>query len=104
MAAHPGIAESNIASNVFAGGPEWVKRAAVALYNLPAQSTEVAAWPVLFAATFPRMRGGYLIGPRGLTLRGHPTAFAGSLASRDPLRAQQLWDVVENATGVTSPI
>jgi NAD(P)-dependent dehydrogenase (short-subunit alcohol dehydrogenase family) len=100
VAAHPGLAESEIAGNLFKNGPEWMQRAAVALYNLPSQPTDRAAWSILFAATYPRMKGGYLIGPRGLALRGHPTAWPGSRASRDPDLAGRVWQLLQDATAL----
>ena len=104
LAAHPGVAESQIAGNVVKNGPVWLQRAVIGLYNLPAQPTRMAAWPILFAAGFPRVKGGQLIGPRGLTLRGRPTAFSGSAASQDPALASGLWDLLERELGFTAEL
>lgn len=105
VAAHPGMAESRIAANIAQNSTPVARRLAIGMYNLPAQPTTSAAWPLLFAATFPRMRGGYLAAPRGpFQVRGKPTAVPGSRLSRDPEFAAEVWRLLERETGVSSPL
>ncbi len=105
VAAHPGIARSQIAAGPVADAPVAVQRTVQALWNAIAQPTHKAVWPILFAATFPGVRGGYFIGPRGpFALRGKPTASQGSPRSRDEEFAAEVWELLERTTGVTSPV
>jgi protochlorophyllide reductase len=105
VAAHPGVAESNIASSIVKNSSAAVQHAAVAIYNTPAQPTRQAAWTMEFALTYPGVKGGYMIVPRGpLGTRGRPTARPGTRISNDPAFARELWQVLEDATGITPGI
>ena len=66
-----------------------------------AQSAEMGALPMLFAATQPGVDGGLYIGPDGLgEQRGHPKIVKPSGAARDEGTARRLWEVSEELTGV----
>jgi NAD(P)-dependent dehydrogenase (short-subunit alcohol dehydrogenase family) len=94
VAAHPGVAategmrrDTSLQGKVLAGGP--------------AQSPEMGALPILYAATAPGVAGGACIGPDGFMQRsGHPTPVRSSRASRNTTLAAQLWDRSEGLTGV----
>ncbi len=65
------------------------------------QSAEAGAWPTLFAATDPSVRGDDYIGPDGLLeMRGHPRRVDRSAAAQDTSVAQRLWERSEELTGV----
>ncbi len=69
--------------------------------RLFAQSAEMGALPLLYAAAAPDLKGGDYIGPDGLgELRGYPTRVSSSAAARDPAIARRLWDISEQLTGV----
>jgi NAD(P)-dependent dehydrogenase (short-subunit alcohol dehydrogenase family) len=94
VAAHPGVAategmrrDTSLQGKVLAGGP--------------AQSPEMGALPILYAATAPEVAGGVCIGPDGFLQRsGHPTPVGSSRASRDTTLAARLWDRSESITGI----
>ncbi|TDD70469.1 SDR family NAD(P)-dependent oxidoreductase [Jiangella aurantiaca] len=94
VAAHPGVAategqrrDTSLQGKLLAGGP--------------AQSPEMGALPILYAATAPDVQGGVCIGPDGfLQRRGHPAVVGTSLRSRDADRAAWLWKRSEQLTGV----
>jgi NAD(P)-dependent dehydrogenase (short-subunit alcohol dehydrogenase family) len=94
VAAHPGVAategmrrDTSLQGKILAGGA--------------AQSPEMGALPILYAATATEVAGGAYIGPDGFTQRsGHPTLVRSSRASRDTTRAARLWDRSERLTGV----
>jgi hypothetical protein len=65
-----------------------------------AQSAAHGAWPTVFAATAPGLRGGEFIGPRGLRLWGRPNVQRSSARSHDPALAARLWACSEELTGV----
>ena len=70
LAAHPGYAATNLQS----AAPPALDRAVMAVTNaLLAQSAEMGALPMLYAATRPNLDGGLFIGPDGFEeQRGHP--------------------------------
>jgi hypothetical protein len=94
VAAHPGVAategmrrDTSLQGRLLAGGP--------------AQTPEMGALPMLYAATEPRVAGGSCIGPDGFMQRsGYPTLVRSSRASRDTTLADQLWQRSELLTGV----
>jgi NAD(P)-dependent dehydrogenase (short-subunit alcohol dehydrogenase family) len=94
VAAHPGVAategqrrDTSLQGKLLAGGP--------------AQSPEMGALPVLYAATAPGVEGGSCIGPDGFMQRtGHPTPVRSSRRSRDLALAAELWERSELLTGV----
>jgi NAD(P)-dependent dehydrogenase (short-subunit alcohol dehydrogenase family) len=94
VAAHPGVAategmrrDTSLQGKILAGGP--------------AQSPEMGALPILYAATAPEVAGGACIGPDGFMQRsGHPALVRSSRASRDTTLAAQLWDRSERLTSV----
>jgi NAD(P)-dependent dehydrogenase (short-subunit alcohol dehydrogenase family) len=98
VAAHPGYAATNLQS----AAPPRSDRLVMALTNrLFAQSADMGALSVLYAATYPGLAGGSFVGPDGIgEQRGHPTLVAPSRAARDEAVARRLWDVSEQLTGV----
>jgi NAD(P)-dependent dehydrogenase (short-subunit alcohol dehydrogenase family) len=98
VAAHPGYAATNLQS---AAAPR-SDRLVMALTNrLFAQSADMGALPILYAATYPELEGGSFIGPDGIgEQRGHPRLVASSRAARDETVARRLWEVSEELTGV----
>jgi NAD(P)-dependent dehydrogenase (short-subunit alcohol dehydrogenase family) len=100
-AAHPGYA----ATNLQLAGPEMAKSAvgkvAMVLANkVFAQSAAQGAWPQLYAATMPQIRGGEFVGPDGLgKSRGYPEVQRSNRASRDEGVAAKLWSLSEQLTG-----
>jgi NAD(P)-dependent dehydrogenase (short-subunit alcohol dehydrogenase family) len=99
LAAHPGYA----ATNLQAAAPPLVDRMVMRVGNAVfAQSAEMGALPVLYAATYPGLPGGTYVGPSGIAeSRGHPVVVSSSAAARDPQVAGRLWAVSEELTGVT---
>jgi len=98
MAAHPGYAATNLQS---AAAP-LVDRLVMKVSNLViAQSDEMGALPVLYAATEPGLPGGTYAGPDGIgEQRGHPKPVAPNGAARNEKTAKRLWEVSEQMTGV----
>ncbi len=105
VAAHPGYASTNLIS----GGPRMGGRRPVgtileAATRVLAQSSDRGALPQLMAATMPGLPGGTYIGPGGpAELRGAPVVVGTSRAARDEELAARLWEISEQATGVTFP-
>jgi NAD(P)-dependent dehydrogenase (short-subunit alcohol dehydrogenase family) len=98
MAAHPGYAATNLQH----AGPPGLDSAVMHVTNrVLAQSDEMGALPILYAATEPGLDGGTFAGPDGvLEQRGHPKPVSASGAARDEDVAGRLWDVSERLTGV----
>jgi len=90
-------AQSKLANLLFAR--ELDRRAAGT--PLLAQSDAHGAWPSLYAATMPDVRGGDYWGPRLAELRGAPKRVTRTKAARDDMAARRLWQVSESLTGVT---
>ena len=66
-----------------------------------AQSGEMGALPILYAATEPGIEGGAFMGPDGIAeQRGHPTTVSPHAAARAEGTARRLWEVSEEMTGV----
>ncbi|HEX4562886.1 MAG TPA: oxidoreductase [Solirubrobacteraceae bacterium] len=99
LAAHPGYAATNLQS----AAPPLLDRVVMVFTNLViAQSADMGALPILFAATAPGLEGGVYVGPDGLgEFRGHPKVVGSSRAARDEQVAARLWSVCEELTGVT---
>jgi NAD(P)-dependent dehydrogenase (short-subunit alcohol dehydrogenase family) len=94
VAAHPGVAgtatmrrDRSLQGKLLAGGP--------------AQTPEMGALPILYAATEPQVAGGSCIGPDGFLQRtGYPTVVSTSRRSHDAHLAEVLWQRSELLTGV----
>jgi NAD(P)-dependent dehydrogenase (short-subunit alcohol dehydrogenase family) len=99
LAAHPGYAATNLQT----AAPPLLDRAVMIVTNLlVAQSAEMGALPILFAATEPGLEGGVYTGPDGPgEFRGRPRVVKTSRSARDEDVAARLWDVCEQLTGVT---
>jgi NAD(P)-dependent dehydrogenase (short-subunit alcohol dehydrogenase family) len=100
LAAHPGYAATELQ-----GHTESFQDGLMALGNrLIAQSADMGALPVLYAATMPDAPGGAFYGPDGLgEQRGHPRRVGSSRASRDERVAAELWTRSERLTSVAFP-
>jgi NAD(P)-dependent dehydrogenase (short-subunit alcohol dehydrogenase family) len=99
---HPGYAATNLQYR----GPEErgsrVRMAAMKVANsLLAQSAEMGALPMLYAATADDVTGGDYVGPGGfMDMRGYPETQRSSARSYDETTADRLWSVSEELTGV----
>jgi NAD(P)-dependent dehydrogenase (short-subunit alcohol dehydrogenase family) len=100
LAAHPGLA----ATNLWAGGAAGAtlsERVAARFGTLIGQSDAMGAEPTLYAATAPGISGGAYVGPGGFNeMRGHPKLVDSSAASKDEAAARRLWEASEDLTGV----
>jgi NAD(P)-dependent dehydrogenase (short-subunit alcohol dehydrogenase family) len=98
LAAHPGYAATNLQS---AGPPLFDRLVMVASNALIAQSDEMGALPILYAATQPGLEGGTYVGPDSFhEQRGHPTIVQPNGRARDPETARRLWEVSERLTAI----
>ena len=98
LAAHPGYAATNLQ---FAAAPR-LDRMVMAVGNrIMAQSAEMGALPLLYAATYLGLEGGTYVGPGSFfEQRGYPRPVGTSGAARDEDGARRLWAVSEELTGV----
>jgi NAD(P)-dependent dehydrogenase (short-subunit alcohol dehydrogenase family) len=98
VAAHPGYS----ATNLQLSGPPLQERIVMRLGNrFIAQTAEMGALPILYAATYPELAGGSYVGPDGpAEMRGYPTIVQPSDRAKDEAMAQRLWQISENLTGV----
>ena len=104
VAAHPRVAATNL---LLTGDfPAWERR----VRNLAGRAIKTAlntdaegALPTLFAATSPRAEGGGYYGPQSLWEMRGSTVGPAKIAPRalDGTAAARLWQVCEEATGVT---
>jgi NAD(P)-dependent dehydrogenase (short-subunit alcohol dehydrogenase family) len=101
LAAHPGYASTNLQSHTGSG----LQSALMAVTNrVVAQSAEMGALPVLYAAT-QDLPGDTYVGPGGLhEMRGHPAIAGRAKAALDEATARRLWEVSEELTGVRFPL
>src|ERR1700737_657385 len=98
VAAHPGYS----ATNLQLSGPPPYERLAMRVSNrLFAQSAEIGALPILYAATAPGVTGGSYAGPDGPgEMRGHPVLVQATKRAYNEEDARHLWDISEGLTGV----
>jgi NAD(P)-dependent dehydrogenase (short-subunit alcohol dehydrogenase family) len=98
VAAHPGWAATNLQT----AAPPLFDRLIGQLGNVIwAQSAEMGALPLLYAATHPDVQGGDYVGPDGIgEQRGHPKLVSPTRAARDEAAARRLWAACEQLTGV----
>src|SRR5687767_10229697 len=96
LAAHPGYAATNLQS----AAPPLLDRLVMRVGNsVVAQSDEMGALPILYAATQPGLQGGTYVGPDGPgEHRGYPKVVKPNGAARDEDVAQRLWEVSERLT------
>ncbi len=98
LAAHPGYAATNLQT----AAPPLLDRTIMRLTNaFAAQSADMGALSLLYAATYPDLEGGSFVGPDGIgEFRGHPRIVSPNRAARDADVAARLWSVSEQLTGV----
>ena len=97
LAAHPGMARTNLQRSNLTPNSPWVERLALRVMDPLLQSAAMGALPQLHAATAPVAKGGEHYGPDQLGgLRGHPTLSRVAPAAVDPDARRQLWSVCED--------
>lgn len=101
LAAHPGWAVTNLQSHT---GSALQTAVLWAGNRLVAQSAEMGALPVLFAAS-QNVPGTSYLGPQSpQELRGYPGFAARTRSAGDPVTARALWELSEQLTGVEFPL
>jgi NAD(P)-dependent dehydrogenase (short-subunit alcohol dehydrogenase family) len=102
VAAHPGYAATNLQfADARMRGSSFGERVWHLINGLFAQSAEMGALPLLYAAGAAEVQGGDYFGPDRLAeSRGHPVKVGSSRRSRDVADAARLWQVSEQLTGV----
>ncbi|MHA6695940.1 oxidoreductase [Homoserinimonas sp. A520] len=100
MAAHPGMAATNLGSHSGSAIMTFIGAVVVRLF---AQDAAGGATPTLFAAT-AQLPGGSYAGPgNAREMTGAPTLVGRSDAAKDLATARRLWEASEELTGVTFP-
>jgi protochlorophyllide reductase len=104
VAAHPGVAATNLVSSTTAGKPAWVKGAASSVISVLGQPAQGGALPILYAATEPVVQGSQYFGPAWVfETRGPPARAARSPQSRSDELGAALVEFVEQMTLVPAP-
>ena len=101
LAAHPGYAATNLQSH---SGNVFMDRMMRLTNRIIAQSQDMGALPIVYAAS-QDLPGGSYVGPdRRSELRGSPTLVGRSAEASDAELAAALWTASEELSGVTSPL
>ena len=94
IAAHPGLARTNLQPTSVAARGSRVEALAYRLMAPLFQSAAMGALPQLYAATAPNAEPGGFYGPDGLgNLKGYPKACRIAPAALDAATCEQLWEV-----------
>jgi NAD(P)-dependent dehydrogenase (short-subunit alcohol dehydrogenase family) len=104
IAAHPGWARTDIIRNGpnRGGAVVGLWRLAPLLALVLGQSAAAGAWPILFAATSPEVKGGAFYGPTGIAeLTGPPGPALVPPQAKNGGVSAKLWDASERLTGIT---
>lgn len=97
IAAHPGVARTQLLYNTPGGHP--MRRVRSALWFL-FQPVPQGALPTLFAATSPDAQGGEYYGPDGMAeVRGFPSRAKIPPRALDEVACSRLWEISEELTG-----
>ncbi len=98
LAAHPGIAATELANHLFFNLISWLIQP---IMKLVFQSSEMGALPSLRAAIDPEAQGGQYYGPNGKGERsGYPVLVDSNSSSKNEEDAQKLWEISEELTGI----
>ena len=101
-AAHPGLSATNLTLSGPGAGRPVVGRLSDLAVKLFGQSAQMGAWPNLYAAAMPDVRGAEYFGPNAFGgWRGHPERTTAKPAAYDPDVAAQLWQRSIDLTDVT---
>lgn len=101
VAAHPGLASTNLTSGTLMGMPGVLGRMSSVMYSLVSQPARAGAWSTLRAATDPGAVSGEYFGPGGLgETRGPATRVRSASAAHSEPDARWLWTESERLTGV----
>lgn len=94
IAAHPGLARTNLQPSSVAARGSRVEALAYRLMDPLFQTAAMGALPQLYAATAPNAEPGGFYGPGGLgNLKGYPKACRIAPAALDAATCEQLWGV-----------
>ena len=100
LAAHPGIARTELQPTALANGGNRAEALAYRLMDPLFQSAAMGALPQLHAATAGTAQGGEHYGPGGWGgLRGEPARCRIAPAALDPHQRQRLWSLSEELIG-----
>jgi NAD(P)-dependent dehydrogenase (short-subunit alcohol dehydrogenase family) len=101
LAAHPGVAATNLASTMVQGRPRAIGYLMETIFRALGQTAARGAEPIIYAATMPRLSGGSYIGPDGFReMRGDPAPAEIASQANDAAAAAELWRWSEKLTGV----
>ena len=105
LAAHPGLARTNLQPASIAANGSKLEEVAYRLMDPLFQSAAMGALPQLYAATAPNAQGGEHYGPDGFGgLRGWPKQQPVAPAARDAAQRERLWTLSETLLqGATTP-
>ncbi|MCX5933028.1 MAG: SDR family NAD(P)-dependent oxidoreductase, partial [Cyanobacteria bacterium] len=99
LAAHPGLARTNLQPASVAATNSKLEGLAYRLMDPLFQSAAMGALPQLYAATAPEARGGEHYGPDQFGgLRGWPRRCRVAPSALDPVQRRRLWEVSEALT------
>jgi NAD(P)-dependent dehydrogenase (short-subunit alcohol dehydrogenase family) len=103
VAAHPGIATTDLVANGPSVGANVFVRTIIPIAErILGHSAAAGALPTLMAATMPGVKGGQYFGPQGwLELKGPPGPGKIEKHALDAGVGSQLWEASERLTGVT---
>jgi len=101
VAAHPGLAATNLVMSGPGSGSGLLGRIGDLGTRLVGQSAPLGAWSTLYAATVPGVQGAEYIGPGSLGgWRGYPVRTTAHARAYDTDVAAQLWQRSADLTGV----
>ncbi len=104
VAAHPGVATTNVFENGPGTGGDLRMKIMKMVIPFIAQDDAMGALPTEYAATGPGVHGGEYIGPDGFSeLKGYPKVVTPRPRALDEATAQRLWAISEQLTGVVYP-
>ena len=100
LAAHPGLARTQLQPTAIASGGNGAEALVYRLMDPLFQSAAMGALPQLHAATAPSAQGGEHYGPNQLGgLRGHPCRCRVAPAADNPVERERLWKLSEQLIG-----
>ncbi len=102
LAAHPGLARTNLQRASVASNGAWHESLAYRLMNPLFQNAAMGALPQLYAATASNVQGGDHFGPGGFAaMRGSPKRQPVARNARDENQRGRLWDISEKMIQMT---